>query len=60
MNLIEATMSALQGKLEARSHKEDNEKAAPRTSIEKEYMYNNADFGIYNAKNSIKIVIKNL
>lgn len=35
---------------EARSHKEDNEKVAPRTSIEKEYMHNNANFGIYNAK----------
>ena len=30
MKLVEATMLALQGKLEARSHKEDNERVAPR------------------------------
>ena len=39
---------------EARSHKEDNEKVAPRTSIEKEYMHNNANFGIYNDKDAKK------
>lgn len=39
---------------EARSHKEDNEKVAPRTSIEKEYMRNNANFGIYNDKDAEK------
>ena len=41
-------------KQEARSHKEDNEKAVPRTSIEKEYMHNNANFGIYNDKDAKK------
>ena len=41
-------------KQEARSHKEDNEKVAPRTSIEKEYMHNSANFGIYNDKDAKK------
>lgn len=41
-------------KQEARSHKEDNERVAPRTSIEKEYMHNNANFGIYNDKDAKK------
>ena len=41
-------------KQEARSHKEDNERVAPRTSIEKEYMRNNANFGIYNDKDAKK------
>lgn len=36
MNLTEATIKALNGELnEARSHKEDNERVAPRTSNEK-------------------------
>lgn len=32
---------------EARSHKEDNEKVAPRTGYEKEYMQNNANISWY-------------